>query len=110
MLYLRTKPLPDGAVERIVVYPGITPYLCTITALGRERVTVPAGSYDAIKLEVALSKIGKDHELLPHKKFKHANIWITNDADHLVLRIEAQIFIGTVFAELQSMQFENAKP
>ncbi len=107
MLYLRSGTLAEGAVEHVVVYPGTTPYLCTITVLGREPLVVPTGNYETIKLDVQLSKIGKDRELTPHKKFKRATVWVSNDADHLVLRIEAQIFIGTVFAELQSVQFEN---
>jgi len=34
---------------------------------------------------------------------------VSDDADRLLLRAEAQIFIGTVFAELQSVRFDNAK-
>ncbi len=110
LLYLRAKPLPDGAVERVVVFPATTAYVCTVTVLGREHLTVPSGSYDAIKLDVQLAKVGKDRQLEPHKKFKRATVWLSNDSDRLVLRIEAQIFLGTVFAELQSAQFEHGKP
>jgi hypothetical protein len=110
LLYLRSQSLTDGTVERIVVYPATTAYLCTVSVLGREHLTVPSGSYDAIKLDLQLNKIGKDRELEPHKKFKRATVWLSNDADRLILRIEAQIFVGTVFTELQSVQFENGKP
>lgn len=110
LLHLRTQPLPDGAVQRTVVYPATSAYLCSITVLGRDRVTVPAGSYPAIKLDLQLKKIGKKRELLPHKKFRQATVWLSDDTDRLVLRIEAQIFIGKVFAELQTVQFENGKP
>ena len=107
LLYLRTQTMRDGDTHRVVVYPATSAYLCTVTVRGRERVTVPTGSYNAIKLDVQLQKIGKKRELLPHKKLKKATVWLSDDADRLVLRIEAQIFIGTVFAELQSAQFEN---
>jgi len=110
LLYLRSKPLENGAVERIVVYPSTAGYLTTMIVLGREKITVASGSYDAIKLDVQLNKIGKKRELLPHKKFKKATVWLSDDPNRLVLRIEAQIFIGAVFAELQSMQLENGKP
>lgn len=110
LLYLRSQPLQDNAVERIVVYPSTAGYLATVTVVGRERITVAMGSYDAIKLDVKLNKIGKKRELLPHKKFKKATVWLSDDPNRLVLRIEAQIFVGTVFAELQSMQFENGQP
>jgi len=109
LLYLRTQPLPDGAAQRIVVYPATAPYLCTITALGREQLTVPTGTYDAIKLDLKLAKIGKKRALEPHKKFRRTTVWLSNDADRLVLRIEAQVFVGAIFAELESVQFEGAK-
>lgn len=107
LLYLRTQRLTEGAVQRIVIYPGTTAYLGTITVIGRDRVTVPAGTYDALKVDLQLSKIGKHRELQPHKKFRRATIWLSDDPDRLILRIEAEVFVGIVFAELQSVQFES---
>lgn len=110
LLYLRTQPLVDGSVHRIVVYPSTSAYLATITVTGREPLQVPTGSYQAIKVDLQLEKIGKKRELLPHKKFRKATVWLSDDADRLVLRIEAKIFVGTVFAEMQSAEFEGTKP
>jgi hypothetical protein len=109
LLHLRTQSLTDGAVHRTVVYPATSAYLCTATVLGRERLSVPAGTYNAVKLDLKLNKISKERELLPHKKMKKATVWVSDDVDRVVLRIEAQIFIGTVFAELQSIEFEKEK-
>lgn len=110
LLYLRTQPLKEGSVERVVIYPATSAYLATITVRGHEQITVPTGTYDAIKVDLQLNKIGKKRELQPHKKFKRATVWLSNDADRLILRAETQVFIGTIFAELQSVQFETAKP
>lgn len=110
LLYLRSQPLQNRSIQRIVVYPATSAYLATVTVLGRERLTGPAGSYNAIKLDLQLSKIGKNRELEPHRKFRRAIVWLSDDPDRLLLRIEAQIFVGTVFAELQSVEFENATP
>ena len=110
LLYLRSQPLQERSVQRIVVYPATSAYLATLTVVGRERLTVPAGSYNAIKLDLQLSKIGKERQLEPHRKFRRATAWISDDPDRLMLRIEAQIFVGAVFAELQSVEFDNAKP
>ena len=110
LLYLRTHPLHDGAIQRIVIYPATSAYLATVTVVGRDRITVPTGTYDAIKVDVQLKKIGKKRELQPHKKFRGATVWLSDDSDRLVLRIETQVFIGTVFAELQSVQFDDGKP
>ena len=110
LFYLRSQPLEERSVQRIIVYPGNQPYLATVTVLGRERLTVPAGTYNAIKLDLQLSKIGKDRELKPYKKFRRATAWFADDGDRVLLRIEAQVFVGTVFGELQSVEFDNAKP
>ena len=109
LLYLRSQPLNDHGVYRIVVYPATSAYLTTITVLGRERVSVRAGTYNAIKVDLQLKRLGKNLELEPHRKFRRATVWISDDPNRIPLRIEAQIFVGTVFAELQAMRFDQDK-
>ncbi len=106
LLYLRSQPLTNGSVYRVVIYPATSAYLATLTVTGREKISVRPGTYNAIKLDLRLHKIGKHFELEPHRKFRRATIWISDDANRLPLRAEAQIFIGTVFGELQSARLE----
>jgi Protein of unknown function (DUF3108) len=106
-LYLRSQPLKKGSVYRLAVYPATNAYLATVTVTGRQKISVRAGTYNAIKLDLQLKRIGKHLELEPHKKFRHATIWVSDDVKRVILRIEAQIFVGTVFAELQSVRFDN---
>jgi uncharacterized protein DUF3108 len=108
-LYLRSEPLRDRSVYRVVVYPATNAYLATVTVVGREKISVHAGTYSAIKLDLQLKRIGKHLELEPHRKFRRATIWVSDDAERILLRIEAQIFVGTVWAELQSVHFDNPK-
>jgi len=107
LLYLRSQPLKEHSVYRIVVYPATSAYLATVTVLGREKTSVRAGTYNAIKIDLQLHRLGKNLELEPHRKFRRATVWVSDDANRIPLRIEAQIFIGTVFAELQSVHFET---
>jgi hypothetical protein len=109
MLYLRSQPLKDRSVYRVVAYPATNAYLATVTVVGREKISVHAGSYGAIKLDLRLKRIGKHRQLEPHRKFRRATIWVSDDAERLLLRIEAQVFVGTVFGELQSVSFDNPK-
>jgi len=109
LLYLRSQPLKDGSVYRLVVYPATSAYLATFTVIGREKISVRAGTYTAIKLDLRLHKVGKNLELEPHKKFRRASVWVSDDTNRIPLRAEAQIFIGTVFADLQSVHFESEK-
>ena len=89
--------------------PRLIGYLATVTVAGRETMKVGAGSYPAIKLDLQLSKVNKQRELEPHKKFRQASAWISDDSDRLLLRIEAQVFVGTVFVDLQSVKFAEPK-
>jgi len=109
MLYFRSQPLKDRSVYRVVAYPATNAYLATVTVVGREKTSVHTGSYNAIKLDLRLKRIGKHRQLEPHRKFRRATIWVSDDAERLLLRIEAQVFVGTVFAELQSVSFDTPK-
>lgn len=109
LLYVRSQPLRDGESYRLVVYPATNPYLATLTVAEHSPVVVGAGQYPAIKLDLSLKKIGKHGELEPHKKFRHASVWVSDDPDRLLLRIEASIFVGTVFAELESVRFPDRR-
>jgi hypothetical protein len=104
LLYVRGQPLENGRVYRLVVYPANAPYLATVTVLGREKIKVKAGTYPAIKLDLSLQKITKDMTLAPHGKFKRGTAWLSDDADRLPLRLNAQIFVGSVWLELQKVE------
>ncbi len=106
-LYLRSQPLRDHSVYRVAVYPANSAYVATLTVLGREHLRVRSGNYNAIKMDLKLQRVNKKNELEPHRKFKRATIWLSDDNDRVLLRIESQIFVGTVTAELQSIRFEN---
>ena len=73
----------------------------------RQPAPFATGTYPAIQLDLQLNKIGKKRELGPHKKFRRASIWVSDDSDRLLLRVQASIFVGKVFAELQSVRFPD---
>ena len=105
LLFIRSQRLEAGDRYRFIVYPATYGYLVDIEVLGREKLKVPAGSYDAIKCQVRLQEVNKNLELEPHKKFKRAYAWLSDDADRLMLKIQADIFVGSVWCELQSVEF-----
>jgi hypothetical protein len=104
LLYVRSQKLETGQTYKIVVYPATSPYLATVTVLGRERIKVKAGSYPAIKVDLRLEKVTGDMTLEPHGKFKRATGWLSDDGDRLPLRMNAQIFVGTVWVELEKVE------
>src|SRR4051812_20591849 len=51
-LYLRSQPLQSGSSYRVVIYPATNAYVAIATVIGREKVAVRAGSYNAIKVDL----------------------------------------------------------
>lgn len=105
LLFVRSQRLQEGDKIRLVAFPSKAAYLAEIEVVGREKLKVPAGTYDAIKCQLRLQGINKRLELEPHKKFKRAFAWLSDDGDRLLLKIEAEIFVGSVWTELQSVEF-----
>lgn len=101
--FVRSMPLANGDVIRLVAYPASSAYLATIKVAGREKISVPAGEYNAIKVELSLQRINDTLGLEPHKKFKHATGWISDDESRLPLKLVADVFVGSVWTELDKV-------
>jgi Protein of unknown function (DUF3108) len=106
LLWVRSQPLADGETESIVVWASNAPYLARVTVVGRDIIKVGAQKRNAIKLDLKLFRIDKKMQLKEHKLFKGGRGWLSDDDKRIPLRIEADIFIGYVFAELESVQVE----
>jgi hypothetical protein len=106
LFFVRSQRMQAGDEYRFVTYPGRIPYYAEVKVVGREKIKVDSGSYDAIKCRLSLQAVTKQMELAAHKKFKNAYAWFSDDKDRLLLKIEADVFVGSVWAELQSVEFE----
>jgi Protein of unknown function (DUF3108) len=106
LLWVRSQPLAEGETESIVVWASNAPYLATVTVLGRDTIRVNGHEDRAIKLDLKLNGIDNKMHLKECKLFKDGRAWLSDDAKRIPLRIEADIFIGYVFAELESVQSE----
>ncbi len=91
----------------MVVYPATAPYLAEVEVLGRQKVKAAGRTYPALKLALHLWKIDKDLTLQAHEKFKRAALWISDDADRLLLRVEAEIAVGAVWGELDRLDWRK---
>jgi hypothetical protein len=105
--FIRSQKLATGDSYKIVVYPSKAPYLAEVEVEGRQKLKLATHAYNAIKLNLKLSRIAdSDMSLHPHEKFKSASIWLSDDADRLLLRIEAEIAVGNVWAELEKVDLK----
>jgi hypothetical protein len=106
LLWVRSQPLVDGETESIVVWASNAPYLAIVKVLGRDTIRIDGQKEKAIKVDLKLNGIDKRMRLKEHKLFKGGRGWLSDDDKRIPLRIEADIFIGYVFAELESVRLE----
>ena len=93
--YVRLLPLEPGArfVLRNQADPDDNPL--TIEVLKKERIRVPAGSFDAFVLDLDVKTDGG-----LFKKGGENRIWVTTDPRHVPVKISSRVGIGSFEAEL----------
>lgn len=93
--YVRLLPLEPGSkfVLRNQADPDDNPL--TVTVVKKERIKVPAGSYDTYVLDLDVKTDGG-----LFKKGGENRIWVTADALHVPVRISSKIGLGSFQAEL----------
>jgi len=104
LLYLRSQKLEPGSVYNLTVYPATSPFLVTARVIGKEKVEVPAGEFDSIRVDLRLWKITGDLRLETAPKCKHAVVWVSDDADRIPLKAQADVFIGSVWGQLEEVK------
>ena len=109
MLYIRSQNLAPGETVSTIIFPGDSPFLVDLKCLGTDKIPIAGTQRDALKLDIRIQRINlkKGDALEPHGKFQNGTVWLSNDADRIPLRAEVNIFIGYVFAELESINFKT---
>lgn len=98
MLHIRSQDLSKGRKHIILCQPFDSPYLVTVESHGSE---IHEGSR-AIRCTVSMRKINRDTlKLEPYKKLRRpATLWLSDDADRVIVELRAAVFIGDVRAVL----------
>lgn len=109
LLFIRSQRLQPGDTVRLCVYPSSSPYLAEISVAAREKLKAGGKTWNAIRCDLKLREVDKDLKLVAHDKFQRAIVWLSDDADRMLLRIETEVFIGKVWAELKSVEFARKK-
>ena len=96
LYFIRTVPLELGATYEFSRYfmPDRNPV--RLDVLGRDTVDVPAGRFDALVIRPVIKAKGVFSE------DGHAQVWISNDADHMVLQMTSHLKIGSISLHLRS--------
>jgi hypothetical protein len=96
LYFIRTVPLELGATYEFQRYfmPDRNPV--QLEVLGRDTVEVPAGRFDALVIRPMIKAKGIFSE------DGRAQIWISNDADHLLLQMTSHLKFGSLSLHLKS--------
>jgi hypothetical protein len=105
LLWVRAQPLRPGETHALILFPGADPYLARASVAGRETLRINGVRRDAIRVDLELRGLRPNGTTVPVKKFRRARAWLSDDADRVVLRAEADVFVGKVFAELDGIEF-----
>lgn len=106
-LYMRSLPLAVGQTRTLALMTPGSPYLATIKVVGKGPVQVKAGSFPAFEYALSLEKVNKYGQLEPRKGFKSALVWVSDDDNRLIVKAVADVFVGAVTVELESVQYTD---
>lgn len=110
ILYLRSLELKDGQKITRVVQPWDTPYLTTFEVLGRETIMYAGRKQSCIKLGLKIRKIDRTTLALgAYKKMKTATIWVSDDDLRIPIEMNANVFVGFMFARLTKFETLSGK-
>jgi hypothetical protein len=109
LFFARSQRLEPGDTISLLAYPGDSPFLVEASVIRRETIQIAGSDRKTLRIAIRLQKIllekNQPPRLHPHAKFRSGTVWISDDSNRFPLRVEVDIFIGSVFAELESLEF-----
>jgi phage tail protein X len=88
--YFRLLPLEAGKEYAIPTTSGGRNYKLLTRVIGREKVTVPAGTFDCLRLKPMVK-----YETVFRNK-EDIDLWVTADERHIPVRVKSAIVIGNI--------------
>ncbi len=98
LFFIRTIPLEPGKTYRFDRYFRRAENPVTVTVLRRERVTVPAGTFDAIVIQPVVNNDGI------FGASRRAEVWIAEDPTRVLLKIRSRLPFALLTLALESWQ------
>ncbi|HMN10287.1 MAG TPA: DUF3108 domain-containing protein [Gemmatimonadaceae bacterium] len=104
LYFIRTIPLEVGRTYEFHRYfrPDRNPVI--VRVLGRERITVPAGTFDALVIQPIIKSKGIFSEN------GQARIWLSDDTSRIMVQMKSRTRIGSLNLYLQSHRAPPTSP
>lgn len=96
--YVRTLPLVDGDEYFLDSHSDKKNYPIRVTVHRRERVSVPAGTFDCVVVEPTL----RSGDFF--KNEGSLTIWLTDDERRMPVQMKSKIPVGSISVELESFE------
>ncbi len=107
LMWLRSQRLSVGETYRCLAIPDTSAYLTELKIVSREKLDIAVKNRAAIKVRLRAREVNDQLELVSSKRFKEAFAWFSDDNDRMLLRMEAEVFIGSVWMELDKVEFRD---
>ena len=101
MFYLRTKEIEVGKDVILDAHSGDLSWPLRVKILKKEKVTVPAGTFDCFVVEPGLRE---DAGIFQQKG--RLLVWLTADSKKIPVLLRSQIVVGSVEAKLVNMKLK----
>ena len=102
--YSRLLDLRRGEEYQHPVADGQKNMMGILRVIGREKVTVPAGTFDTFVLEPDLQKV---EGVFAKNKESRIRIWVSDDAHRLLVKMRSKVVVGSFVAELEAFEGHN---
>ena len=80
------------------VWTGEVRYRVRLDIQDHEQIDVPAGRFSALRVVPELWRL--EGEPAPDTRLRRATVWVSDDPEHVLLRIRSSIFVGAVTLDL----------
>jgi len=103
LYFIRTLDLEGGRDETVEVYADGKVYPLRVIVYGKEKIKVPAGTFNCVKIEPVMKSEG-----IFQQKGK-LTVWLTDDELKIPVKMKSKILIGSIGTNLESFSFGMGK-
>ena len=96
--YVRTQPLPDGATLLVPTHDNKKSYDMEVKVHKRERIQVPAGTFDCVLVEPMLKSEGV------FKSKGSILVWLSDDERRIPVLVRTKVPVGSISVSLTDLR------
>jgi len=96
--YVRTQPLPDGGTIVIPTHDNKKSYEMEVKVRKRERIQVPAGTFDCVMVEPLLKSEGV------FRSKGSIYVWLSDDSRRIPVLVRSKVPVGSISVSLTDMR------